>query len=203
MTAQMSHEEALVWDDLIIKVVKWTAWDFPDIDQDEVRQNLWEFILSRPKVDPDRRGVTTMLQKYATRRAWDQRKEQLYYSPQYSYRTSDVRKLLETAFFYLTWQDGFVPDDALSADGMAALDIRADITQAIQKMRPPQYRKAIIERYRDGVEHPPGSKERRVLNRAVQRLTTTLNWYYPYVRHNRKVVPNSTARQMIENQEYR
>lgn len=203
MTEQMTHEEALVWDDLILKIVRWAAYDFPDMDKDELRQNLWEYILSHPKIDPDRQGVTSLLQGITKKKCWDQRKEQLQYSVQYSYRTTDVRKLLETAFFYLDWHDGFVPDDAVSIDHMAAYDIRADITQALQKMRPAPYRDAIIERYRDGVEHPPGSKERQRLNRGVQRLTMTLNWYYPYTNRRRKATPNTSAISRIESQEYR
>lgn len=208
---KMSPTEAVKWDDIIRKVVVFVSHDFPDIDRDDLSQDLWVWLMKQHNLinhGPDRSGVVTIVRRRARFQAWQIRKEHLQQTAQYSYRNSDVRKILETVFDYMTWQNGFVPKDARSplrtASGMVvdptdAIDVRADVTWAFETLSE-AHRKALLFRYRDGEEPAGGSSERRQLNRAIERLTDRMN-SYQFQRRPRKVISNATARYIIENQE--
>lgn len=200
---RMTEEEATKWDDLIRKSARFVTSDFPDVDRDDLIQETWVWLLrQRNMIDPDRPGVLKNLTRRIRYLAWETRKEQLQRSAQYSYRTSDVREILETLFNYADWQGSFVPRDAQSMDGlghMDAVDVRSDISWAFSTLSE-TYRQAIISRYRDKRDPDVGTRQRKSLSRAVTRLTDRLNSYYRGVQR-RRAISNAQARALIENQE--
>lgn len=194
-----------VWDDLIARVAKFVAWDFPNITYEDLYQSLWVFVLETPSLDANRQGVYTLLTKKAKTIAWDTRKEDLRLTSQYSYRTSDVREILEGIFEYESWAKGYCPADAVGDDRMGSVDVRADVTWALEKL-PPQYQDIIYSRFRNNVQFEPHSAERRRLNRAVKRLTDVLNSYYRSSATSghpgrRKTMTNAQARYLLEEQD--
>lgn len=202
----MNGKLALEWDNIIRKVCRFIRNDFPDVDFEDIIGELWCYVLSHTKVleaGPNSYGITTILGRHAKKLAWNVRKEQLQYSAQYLYQNTAVRQILETTFDYRDWPDGWVPRDAHSRDGTGPVDVRADVTWGLDHI-PPQYKEAILNRYRLGMEPVVGGAERRRLNRAIQRLTDVLNWYYPRLRNDgpgtRRVTSNATANYRLEEQ---
>ena len=195
----MTDEEATQWDRLIRRAVRFVTSDFPDVSYEDLVQDMWCHVLESPGLDPNINGVSTFLTKRARKMAWDIRTDQLYHSDQYSYRTSDVRRLLEDVFDYELWNGGWVPEDARSdGDAMAPVELRADVKAAFTFLLP-QYQSAIIARYQLGIEPAPESSQRRTLDRAVQRLTRLMNTHYNR-RPRRRVISNAEAASIIEGQ---
>lgn len=202
----MDGKLALDWDNIIRKTAGFIKNDFPEVQFDDIIGEAWCYVLSHPKVlaaGPSSYGITTILSRQMKRLAWNVRKEQLQKSSRYLYQTSSVRQILETTFDYRDWPNGWVPKDAYSKDGMAPVEIRADVTWGLGHI-PPQYRDAIWSRYALGQEPAVGTADRRRLNRAVQRLTDVLNYYYPRLHDDgpgtRRVMTNATARYIREEQ---
>ncbi len=203
MSEPMSEEESQQWYDIITRAARFVVSDFPDIEFEDITQEFWVELLGKgTRPDVTRPGVTKIVQRRLKKYAWDIRKEQLERSAQYSYRTSDVRVILETMFFKEEWYGGFVPEDAksLSPPNMTdAIDLRADVTWAFSTL-PEAYRAAITARYLHQREPEVQSKERRQLNRAIQRLTDRLNHHYRGVTR-RYAMSNAAARALLEGQE--
>lgn len=202
----MTPEEVNEWSDLLARTARLVARDFPDVDQGDLYQELWIFVLENQTLrDPSQLGVARLLKNQCTKMAWNHRKEHLQWTSQYSYRTSDVRYILETSFDHGDWEGSFVPADARGGeDGAAATEVRVDVMWAYQRL-PVAYQQAIKERYHDNIEPPSNSAQRKTLNRAIRRLTDTLNWYLPRSHQSRpgarRVISNATAAYIIENQE--
>lgn len=198
----MTEEEALQWDRLINRAARFVASDFPDVTFEDITQAFWVELLSKTRrPDVNHPGVNKIITRRLKKHAWDVRKDQLAQSAQYLYRTSDVRIILETVFFKEEWHHGYVPDDAKShapPNGMDAVELRADITAAYEGLSE-NYQGVLIDRYVHGIEPDPSTRERRRLNRAIQRLTDRLNNYYRP--RPRRAMSNAAARALIENQE--
>lgn len=190
------------WMKLIPKAAKFVCSDFPDIEQADIEQDLWVAVLENPNLDPTREGVSTILVRLARSKAWEYRKEQLVWTSQYSYRTSDLRLILENVYHPECWGSSPIPNDAKSTD-KNKVDVFADVSWGIAQL-PKQYRKAIETRYRDGVVLPAGA-ERTKLNRAIRRLADVLNFYRrpttPQGPGQRKVISNNQARYLLEEQD--
>lgn len=199
----MTDEEALQWDSLIRKTARFVASDFPDVEFEDISQRFWEQLLKmrrRPEVS-DRRSawiVGLRLRHFA----WEERKAQWGRSDRYLYRKSDVREILETAFFKEEWYGSFVPDDAKSfgpPSGMDAVDIRADATSAFASLGE-SYREALVDRYVHGVWPESGTAERRKLDRAIGHLTDRMNVAYRGTAR-RNAMSNAAAQSLISRQE--
>lgn len=192
----MEVEDQELWHTLILKATWDAARNFPDIDKEDLIQDLYEFVLSTPTiVDPRRTGLLGLLKKQAKKMAWLQRKEHLQGTSQYNYCTDDVKKLLETVFDQEDWDGAWVPKDAQSEDATAPIEVRVDVLTRFAEL-PTQYRGCILRRYRDKVIDPPDSAGRKQLNRAVTRLTDMMNMYQPIRRDGpgtRKVMSNASA----------
>lgn len=203
----MSHltdEEVLLWLDMIERVTGYVCRDFPDIDDEDVSHELWSVVLLHPSLDVMNPGCFSLMRKKARKIAWRQRKEQLQMHAQYSYTKTDVKRILETSFHYGDWADGWTPIDASSDDDpMAPVEVRSDITRALEYLAPPSYKQAILDRYMDGIV-PEVSADKSRLERAVTKLTGLLNWYYdPNSRAThpgRPVVTNAQAAYSIRQQ---
>lgn len=192
------------WDERIQQVARWTAYDYPDVEQEDIAQALWEKLLiqtERFQSDPEADHVTNYLRNWGKNLAWDMRISNMYASAQYFYRPKDVRKILETVFEDHEYGDGFVPKDAWSQIDRGetdAQDVRADI-QATFKLLPESDQRALIARYQLGIK--PGSEaKRKKLDRSVDNLTDRLNWYYRGIEY-RRAKTNATSRAKIEDLE--
>lgn len=168
------------WEALIDRVSKFVVRDFPDVDDVDIAKSLWDFVLSTPEfTDPDNDGVPGALIKVGKRYAWQYRKEYLKLTSQYTYRASDIRRILDTQFDYEDWEVTFVPDDARSELGNDHIELAADLSLGLAKLRAfsPDYYHAVVKWYRDHDHHPKGSPERGFCREAVEALTEIMNGY--------------------------
>lgn len=190
---------------LIEKFAMGAARNFPDVDWEDVAQELYVLILKNEKLlPPDEVGSTagTVLWFAAKRCARAQRAEHLYITSQYSYTVSDVRNLLEDNFDRAGWQGGHVPEDAVSESGSDDISMRADIAWAYD-MLPDNHKESILRRY-GAMEIPQSaSPEGRLLRRAIDRLVDVLNSFSRGSTEgpgNRRVMSNASAGWLIDNQ---
>jgi hypothetical protein len=193
------------WDEVIGQVSRSVSRDFPDVETEDLYQHLWEFILTDGGLIPESANTTSLLYRIANRYSWQLRKEHLNLSPQYAYRTSDVRKILETQFEYVDWDTTFVPDDARSELGCDSVELSAEVSWGLMRLkrRNEEYYDAILRRYGDFIVPHRTSNERRRLDRAIEALCDILNWYERPVSDpvgSRKVINNATANYRIRGQ---
>lgn len=177
------------------------ASDYPDIDWRDIRQHLCEFILIKGeafKIEGSGWGAKKILKKVADQYCKDERTQQNYLSAQYSYRPSDVMKILETAWDLVEIDKTYVPEDAVSIKSASdPLDLAADVRQAYDSLND-DLRLSIFTRYALGVVPENASYERKKLNKAVKELTRILNGYRgKQLPTRRRVVSNSTATAII------
>lgn len=193
------------WEKVIEKISHKVARDFPDVEKEDLSQHLWQFVLEvkqRKTLEPHEDGAFSLLYIIARRYAWSMRKEHLTLSPQYSYRTSDVRRILETQFDHIDWDITYVPEDAQSLRGDDSIEISAEIAWGLKRLRRrnERYYDAIIRRYRDGIIPDNNSNERKRMNKGIEMLAEILNWYYhpEDVIGARPIINNATARYLIK-----
>lgn len=179
------------------RIAKRTASDFPDVDWRDVSQHLSVLLLSNQALEWKGGGgsVKRILNLSARSFCLRERACQNQTSVQYSYRPSDVGRILETAFSDYEVSDTFVPDDAVSIKASAdALDLASDVHHSWTQLND-EDRKIIFSRYALGIIPDNASYERKKLNKAVNRLTRILNNYTPTNR--RKAISNSAAQYLI------
>lgn len=173
-----TSEELELWRDLVVRVARFVASDFPYVEREDLEQELYLFLFSRDTMDdPETPGSSMILTKVAKTYAFAIRAQHLYQTSQYSYRPSDIRLILESVFDYRDWTGGYVPNDARGDDWDSYLDVYSDVHWGFQRLSE-TYRQVIISRYRDRVIPPPASNERRQLSRALRRLTDIINNYW-------------------------
>lgn len=199
----MSDDFVTKWGDIVNRIANSVARDFPDIERDDVAQYLYMLILEQKFEDPTLIWMFKVLSRAANIYAWDQRKEHLQLSPQYSYRTRDVKAILASLFDRQDWESVKVPDDAKSEFNDVFLEINCDVKGAWMKLGYAQKR-AIFEKYALGFEPKDEAAQKR-LYRAVAALTDNLNWYQKnrgedYV-GSRRVITNANARANISHLE--
>lgn len=98
----------------IDRVSRHVARDYPDIDWEDVRQELALFVVKNGKSIKLREvggNPRRLLVLVANQYCKDQRTQHMTLSPQYAYRPSDVALILETAYLYRSSSD-YVPADA-------------------------------------------------------------------------------------------
>lgn len=196
---QTIGKNILDWTDLIEQTARFISSDFPDVEYDDVRSTLVLFVLEKKQlVDPDQPGAVTALQKAAKNYAWEQRKQHLSLSAQYSYRASDVRRILETFSNYRTWPNATTPEDAKSMKGNDSIEMSADISRAFSKLRGP-YQDIIIARYRDKKTFESGSNDSKRFSRAIAALCDILNFYDVEAYDRRQVMSNAHSQAIISN----
>lgn len=190
------------WLPKIDQVASFFSQDFPDVEYDDVRSDLIIFVLENKHLnDPEHGVVGTALRRRAQAYAWDQRREHLTLSVQYSYRPSDVRRLLETLGNYRTWPNAKTPEDAKSRRGNDSIEMSADVSRAFAKLRGP-YQDVIRSRYFSGTGNTfeTGSAESKRLSRAIAALCDILNFYSYETADRRVVMSNAQARSLLDNQ---
>lgn len=213
----LTYEQAARDIDIVAKSV---ARDYPDIDWEDVRQELVVFVLENAKSlkGRDEGGNPRKLfglvgQTYAKK----VRTQHMILSPQYAYRPSEIKLILETAFFGPD-SSSYVPDDArdplsrtfnvYDPDGAFqvqsvdpfhlpdAIEISSDIKAAMMKLKP-EHKEAIFERY-VLMEVPDNSSwKRKRLNNAINELTRQLNWYRGVDKDRRRSTSNAGSRARI------
>jgi hypothetical protein len=197
----MSEDLVSLWGDAVKRTAGFVARDFPDVEREDVMQELFLFIMKHPTLEsPDKPGSTMVLMKAARFYAWNQRKQHLQLSPQYSYRTSDIKAILETVFDQRDWANVRVPEDAQSEYNDVFLEINSDVKRAWESLGHAQ-KKVIFEKYALGID-PQGQTEAKRLSRAIEKLTDAINWYQKpdnrdYV-GTRRVITNANARYIIQ-----
>lgn len=213
----LTYEEVARDIDIVAKQV---ARDYPDIDWQDLRQELVVFVLENAKsLKPrseggnPRRLLNLVAQSYSKKL----RTQHMTLSPQYAYRPSEVKLILENAFFGPD-RTSFVPDDARSPlsktftvydpDGAFhtedidpfhypdAMEVASDVKAALKKLKP-ELREAIFERYVLMKVPDNSSWERKRLNNAINELTRKLNWYRGLDADRRKVTTNAGSKVQI------
>lgn len=186
----------------IDRVARRSAADYPDVDWEDVRQELVLFVLEH--------GPSIRLKEYGGNPVWllgrvarsycsKLRSQHMTLSPQYAYRPSDVRKVLETALDQTERADTYVPEDArnplsntftvydLDGSGSGvkerdpfahadAMEVASDVSAAYDRLNEDE-RRSIFKRYVLGIVPDNASNDRKKLNDAVKKLTYKLNTY--------------------------
>lgn len=191
------------WGTVVRRAANFVCRDFPDVEKSDVLQHLYAFVLEEGFTDPEESWIPKVLCRSGTIFAWDQRKEHLQLSCQYSYRTSDVRHILETVFEMQDWSNVRVPDDAKSEFNDVFMELNSDIKRAWESLGHAQ-KKVIFERYALGWE-PETAADKKRLWRAIVALTDSVNWYKrPRSRDfvgTRRAITNAHARADISHLE--
>lgn len=204
----------------IDRIARDTARDYPDIDWEDVRQALALFVLENGnsiKMEEDGGNPRWILRRVAQTFCKDMRTQHMVLSPQYAYRPSEVKLILESAFLDAP-SSAFVPDDARSPlsktfnlydpNGNFSvesvdpfheadfIEVSSDIKAALMRLKP-DLRQAIFDRYVLMIVPTNNSWERKKLNKAINELTRKLNWYRGYDNTKRRTTSNAGARAMI------
>lgn len=213
----MSNNFYETWSGLVERIARFTSYDFPDIEPQDLEQDLYEEVLKRKWENADEFGAVAILRKVAKDKAMQYRSQHLILSPQYNYRTSDVKKILEKVFAYEDWkpkrsfteveEDGVtVPVEQVMEphyDLDEILISHSDVKRAWESL-PYNYRKIIFLRFALG-DHPETDAGQRQLHRAVERLTDILNRYRGTTSHNgigsRRAISNARARYILDTQD--
>lgn len=181
---------------VIDTVSKTVAKDYPDIDWEDLRQELVMFVVQHGKsikLKDEGGNPRWLLERVAQTVAKRERTQHLILTAQYAYRPSDVKTVLETAFFPEQRENVTVPEDAVSLDGIDSLQISSDVLAAYDLLKP-ELKEVIFRRY--ALNQIPSNEtyERKKLNKAVNELTFRLNTYRGHLRDRRTVFSNARAR---------
>lgn len=189
---------------LIERISKQVSSDYPDVQWEDIRSELCIFVLQNAKSIKMREeggNPNWLLKRVAGTLCKEERAQQHRVSVQYSYRPSDVSRILETAFSVEHLDQTHVPDDAVSLkSGNDPIEIALDIRDAYGRL-PLDLRQSIFKRYGLGEIPDNASYERKKLNKAVKELTRILNNYRgrgPFI-GRRTIVSNAAAHAIVAN----
>lgn len=163
------------YDEVVSRVAKFTVHDFPNVDLEDVEQELWLWLcetVGAGEQIPDDYHLPNTLRFVAKSYAWKVRKDQLHINDQYSYRTSDVRRLLDTLFDSGSWEAAAVPADAISELGNDGIDMSCDLMMAYNKLIH-SYKVIIFRRF--ALNDKLDANESKYLSTAISRLAQLLN----------------------------
>lgn len=197
----MSRERYSLWEDLVARTSKFVSKDFPEVEYEELFQDLMLFVLATPRLEsPDNSGMPTALYRKAVAVCWEYRKQGLTLSAQYAYRTSDVKRILETLFDHSKWDGSYLPEDM---QGEEVFDDKivahSDVRVAYDKLSKP-LRKNLFLRY--ALQEEVSEDKIRY---ALERICDVLNFYRgdPTIYEgpgSRRVMSNAEARYTIDNE---
>lgn len=173
-----TDEQEELWEAMLTRIAKATCRDFPDSDWEDIYQALWVRLCTIWKagvlLDPESQFAESEMWYAAKSAAHKERTEHLVISPQYGYRTKDVRALLETLFDHESWMDAQVPEDAVSELGCVALEMSADLSRAYDKLNE-DYKQLVFRFFALREEFDAPTKKR--LSKAIARMAEILNTY--------------------------
>lgn len=195
----MPQDKYSLWEGQIAKTAKWVSKDFPEVDEEDLYNDLVVYVFSNQKLtDPKKPGVATGLYREARKICWNYRKQALHISAQYSYRTSDVRKILDTLFQDEESQYTYLPEDQRSFYDDDRLATNSDIRYAYSKL-PEAYQKTIYDRFALKLDVTNNR-----LYPALGRMCDILNTYNKRWDHEgpgtRKLMSNAREREIIGRQ---
>lgn len=171
-----------LWSPLVRKVATYVSRDFPEVDMEDLAQDLYVFLLAHPEKHPDDVYAEKELRAEAKKIAWSYKKEKTYVNPEFAFKTNDVMKALELHFSH--GRDGLPPGLQYAYDRVGGT-----------------FQRHIHDRFAKGI-FPESDAERQRLYRAIVRLTDLLNMYRPREDHQgpggRRVINNATARARLE-----
>jgi hypothetical protein len=193
---------AATYEDLertIETVSKTVAKDYPDLEWQDVQQELALFVVQHGKsikLREDGGNPRWLLERVAQTYAKKNRTQHLILTSQYAYRPSDVKKILETIFFPEQAENTHVPEDATSLDQIDSLQISSDVLAAYELLKL-DMKEVLFRRY--ALNQVPSNEtyERKKLNKAINELTYRLNTYRGATKNRRKVLSNAGARAAI------
>lgn len=173
------------WKSTVRRVAQRVARDYPDVEAEDLEQDLWVAI-TEMKWDKIFGKRVKLLTKIAHRKAGEYRAQHLIISPQFAYRVSHVREILNHVFDRENWvkippmignpgdttprKRGTEPSyniDELLAE-------YSDVARAWKRL-PVQYKRLILRKHGLDEEFERGSSEERTYYRAVARLTDIIN----------------------------
>ena len=167
----------LDWEPLIWRVAQSTVRDFPDSTPDDIAQEIWVGLLEAQQrgemLSIDEKHAESGLYYLAKTAGSKERKQHLTMSPQYSYRTKDVRELLHTFFDRRDWESAQVPEDAESELNDVGLEMSSDLSRAWDKLSRPH--KVLI--YCHFVKNE--KQDSKKLSKAISRMADIINTYQP------------------------
>lgn len=172
------EEKVSAYKEMFEKIAKSVARDQPTVEWEDLSQEMMIVVLTKEDIPgPEEATAYNFFFKVAKMYASKMRAQHLTISPQYHYRQSDVRKILESSFYYSEWQNGYVPEDDPSeyrhSDSIIA---RADVAWAIELLDA-EAQNIILGRFRDGIIPAQATPEYRKLDRALRKLTDIINSY--------------------------
>lgn len=181
----MDTKEINLWDEEIHKVARYLCREHPDVEFDDMKQDLWLVLLAAHDkgklLELDDKYLRTTLRLKGTEICNKYRQQHLTISPQYGYRTKDVRNLFETFWFYEDWLNAEIPDDALTTDRNPkyvkqdeGIHLTADLSVAYDKL-PKNYQDIIYRAFREREDLT--DTERKLLSAALARTADILNTY--------------------------
>lgn len=198
----MTEDRYSQWEDIVKKTARFVARDFPEASEEDLFQDLMMFVLEHPSLEAEHEYAARGLYNRGVMFAWEYRKQALYITSQYAYRTSDVRKILETLFDYREWDASFVPSDAKTFREDDRLAVNSDLMDAYQRISY-TYQECIYDRYGKNII-PVEPAEKSKLSRAIEKLTDVLNTYRNLENHEgpgrRKPISSTQARHIIQDQ---
>lgn len=163
------------WKEMVEFVARMICRQSPDSEVEDITQTLWEGLIKAQRkgklMSPEEKYARSSLFFLGRTQAEIDRKNALIISPQYHYRTADVRLLLETFFDRENWYEATYPEDAESELGHPALECSADIARGWKRLRRPD-QVVIFKRF--ALNEPVDSAK---LTRACQRLADEINRY--------------------------
>lgn len=184
---------------LIDSVAKIVAKDYPDVDWEDLRQEMALFVVKHGKsikLKEEGGNPKWLMERVAKQAAKEARAKHLILTSQYAYRPSDVKEILETAFSPESRENTFIPEDAVSLDGIDSIQLSSDVLAAYDMLKP-ELKEAIFRRY--ALNQIPSNEtyDRKKLNRAVNELTYKLNTYRGSTRDRRRILSNAGSRAAI------
>lgn len=180
------------WESTVRRTAARTVRENPDVEYDDLSQDLWVVIYEQ-QWDRPTASTVEVLGKVAARKAAEYRQQALILSPQHSYRSGDVRKTLDKIFSYTDWVSvdatynptanirGKGGEPAYEMDDVLAE--HSDIRWAWSYL-PHDYKRVVFQKHALLEEFERGSAEERRYYRALERLADLLNSYRP-PRHRR------------------
>lgn len=155
--------------------------------EDVYQESVAKFIGNRFRAYPDEDVPYSYLKAVVKNTAFDMRTKELHARCQYTYTVSTVRRILETMHVEIP--------DMVHPETMDVIAMRSDIRTCMKEL-PEEMQQSILDRYVIGVIPSNGSAGRKALNRAVDRLTDTMNYYQGGTQFigTRKIISNAHAR---------
>jgi DNA-directed RNA polymerase specialized sigma24 family protein len=188
--------------DDIDRVARKVASDYPDMDWEDVRQELALFVITNGKSIKLRHeggNPRWLLTRVAQTYCKDQRTQHLTLSPQYAYKPSDVKEILEHAFTaeVITEIKDF-DDGREDLMGFDLITVASDVRNAYEKLKP-ELKVAIFKRYALKEIPERDSYDRKRLTQAIKELTHKLNTYKggSFNGYGRRAISNAGARARI------